>query len=61
LAALRWPSSPDRDGVKALLEYFQYFGPEGTWQSTDVHKKAAGQTAVELIRDPDQRSKSDLT
>jgi hypothetical protein len=31
------------------------------WPSTDGHKKAAGKTAFELIRDLDQRSKSELT
>jgi len=47
--------------VYCIARHHDIFGPEGTWQSTDGHKKAAGQTAVELIRDVDQRSKSDLT
>jgi hypothetical protein len=47
--------------VYRIARHNNIFGPEGTWQSTDGHKKAVGKTAFELVRDLDQRSKSELT
>lgn len=47
--------------VYRIARHQNIFGTEGTWQSTDFHKKAVAQTAFELIRDLDQRFKYELT
>jgi hypothetical protein len=61
--AMRFPAHYARahGSVCRIASYHNIFGPEGTWQSTDGHNMAVRQSAFELIRDLDQRPKSELT
>jgi hypothetical protein len=61
--AIRFPAHYARahGSVYRIARHHNIFGPEGTWQSTDGHNMAVGQSAFELIRDLDQRPKSELT
>jgi hypothetical protein len=61
--AMRFPAHYARahGSVYRIARHHNIFGPEGTWQSTDGHNMAVRQSAFELIRDLDQRPKSELT